>query len=258
MERFKTLDKLQKGILLFEAAMILIFSVVYPFVISRKGFLFQDTILVPSQENGNTVYSGKIHGERAAFTVFADRTIQFTYGTTEYGPYLVREDPGAVPKDNEMAEEMTGIEILKGDALLFRGGVMSINNGESYWLFDEDSSFESINVGVTFGDGTGTMYDVNGNLIDPMSPSASTIFELFNGPTLTNKGDGLAWLFGVFLCVLTAITILYADELFRWNLSFRIRNVEHAEPAEWEITCRYLEWILFPIIALVVFIMGLR
>ena len=40
-------------------AMILIFAVIYPKTISRVGYRYNDEILVPNQENGNIVYSGK-------------------------------------------------------------------------------------------------------------------------------------------------------------------------------------------------------
>ena len=256
MERFKTLNIFQKGILFLLAAMILIFSAAYPYVISRKGFLYQDTILVPRQENGETIYSGKISGETAAFTVSADQTIRFTYGATDYGSYLVQEDPDAIPKDDDLAYRMTGLEIHRGEELLFRGGMTRMDDG-SYWLFDEEGDLKSHEVNVAVSVGT-TMYDDNGNEIDPMEPSLTTIITLYYGPELTHKGVGLAWFGGVFLCALTAMTILYADELFRWNLSFRIQDVDCAEPSEWELGVRYLEWILLPILALATFIMGLQ
>ena len=44
----------------------------------------------------------------------------------------------------------------------------------------------------------------------------------------------------VFICVLNAVSILFADELFRWNLAFQIRNVDHAEPSDLEIAGRYM------------------
>ncbi len=254
MKRFKALDKYQKGILLLLAAMILVFSAVYPYVLSRKGFLFRDTILIPSQENGNTIYSGRIHGKDAVFTVFADRTIQFTYGANQYGPYLVREAPDAATKE----PAATGIEILSGDKLLFRGGAMKVDGGKTYWLIGEDGNLESLNVVVTSGDGTEVTYDGNGNEIDPMAPSMTTIYELHSGPALTHKGVGFAWFVGVFFCGLTAMTILYADELFRWNLSFSIKDADHAEPSEWALESRSLGWILLSILALATFIMGLR
>ena len=93
-------------------AMVLIFAVVYPMTISRVGFEYKDTILVPSQENGGTVYSGKIQGQQARFTVSEDKTVVFQHGNKTYGPYTAKEDPTAIPKDEEMAEYMTGVELL--------------------------------------------------------------------------------------------------------------------------------------------------
>ena len=62
----------------------------------------------------------------------------------------------------------------------------------------------------------------------------------------------------VFICVLNAVSILFADELFRWNLAFQIRNVDHAEPSDLEIAGRYIGWTAILIVALVIFIMGLQ
>lgn len=72
----------------------------------------------------------------------------------------------------------------------------------------------------------------NGFVLDRMEPSASTIY--------------------------VALTMLFADELFRWNLSFQIRNVENVEPSDWEIAQRYIVWTVMTIMALVLFIMGLQ
>ena len=62
MERIKTLNYYQKGIIIVMVAMILIFAMIYPKTISRVGYRYNDEILVPNQENGNIVYSGKING----------------------------------------------------------------------------------------------------------------------------------------------------------------------------------------------------
>ena len=48
------------------------------------------------------------------------------------------------------------------------------------------------------------------------------------------------------------------DELFRWNLSFSIRHPERAEPSDWEIAGRYISWTALAVMALAVFISGLR
>lgn len=75
---------------------------------------------------------------------------------------------------------------------------------------------------------------------------------------MTHKGEWYVWLGGVIICIVTAISILFADELFRWNLSFQFRNVEQAEPSEWEIASRYIAWTVLTMMAIVIFVMGLQ
>lgn len=212
------------------AAMVLVFTVVYPVTIVRGGFAYGNAILVPVQGNGNTVYSGKIQGTQASFTVYTDKTVEFQYGDKIYGPYTAKGDPTAIPKDHEMGAYMTGVELRQGENILFRGGVFE--HGEYRWLYN--------------------------NVIDPMDPSASTILDLMAGPELSHKGEWLAWFGGVFICLIAAISILFADELFRWNLAFQIRNVDRAEPSEWVIAGRYISWTVLPIMAMILFITGLQ
>ena len=64
MEKIKSLNRYQKGVLIFMIAMALVFAVIYPMTISQVGFEYKNTILVPSQEDGSTVYSGKIQGKQ--------------------------------------------------------------------------------------------------------------------------------------------------------------------------------------------------
>lgn len=249
MERIKALDCWQKGFLLLTAAMVLVFSLAYSATISREGFAYKDAILVPSQENGNTVYSGKIKGKQACFTVYADKTVEFRHGDKTYGPYTAKEDPTAISKEREAefdgGEPMIGVEIRRGEEIFFRGCVKK--QGDKRWIFNENGDTEAvgtIDFSTLFGD-------------DSMEPSVSAILNLMAGPKLEHKGNWDIWFCGVFLCIFTAVSILFVDELFRWDLSFRIRNAEQAVPSEWEITSRYLGWGFMVIMAAATFIAGL-
>lgn len=244
LDRIKELGRYQKILLLLMAVMILAFTVIYPIVTALSGFLYEDTILVPAEEDGGTVYSGKIRGTAASFTVSADKTVIFQYGNTVYGPYTVKEDPTAIPKDSDLQAQMTGIELRCGGEIVFRGGV--VNSGDWRMLYNEDGSFDLLrSITATMSDGT-------------MEPSVSTILDLTDGPALTHKGTWLGWFGGVLICVITALTMLFADELFRWNASFLVRNAEEAEPSDWEIAGRYITWTVLPVMAAVIFILGLK
>lgn len=254
MDKIKKLNRYQQGILLFMIAMTLIFAVIYLMTIRRVGFEYNDSILVPSLENGTTVYSGKIKGQAAHFTVSEDKTVTFQYGDKTYGPYTAKEDSTAIPKNQELSESMTGVEIRQGDAILFRGGVL--DTGDYLWLYNEDGTVD--NLGISYVIGDGIQMDENGDVIDPMEPSAATILKLMRNPELTHKGNGFAWFGAVLICILNALIILFADELFRWNLAFQIRNAEDAEPTDLEIAGRYLSWMVLAVAALVIFIIGLQ
>lgn len=254
MDRIKSLNLYQKCVLILMVAMALIFAAIYLVTIQRVGFEYKDTILVLSQENGSTVYSGKIQGKQAHFTVSEDKTVVFQYGNKTYGPYTAKEDPTAIPKDKEMVKYMTGVELRQGEDILFRGGVLE--SGERYLLYNEDGT--SGNFGISYVTSDGTEGDENGNVIDPLEPSAFTILELMKDPELTHKGEWLVWFVAVFICVLNALSILFADELFRWNLAFRILDADRAEPSDLEIVGRYIGWTVIMIIAFVIFRIGLR
>ena len=73
MKRVKCLGRYPKGVLLLMIVMVLVFTILYPITIAREGFEYKNAILIPHQENGNTIYSGKIQGKQASFAVYADK-----------------------------------------------------------------------------------------------------------------------------------------------------------------------------------------
>lgn len=254
MQRIKDLNYYQKGILVVMIVMALIFAVIYPKTISRVGYSYNDAILVQTQENGNTLYSGTIKGKEACFTV-SNNTVLFQYGDKTYGTYTVKEDPTAIPEKDDLKSSMTGIEVLEEDTILFRGGVLDL--GDFYWLYNEDGTIDNM-IGISYTTSDGIERDENGNPIDRMKPTVSTIYELINDPELTHKGEGLAWFGAVFISILNALSILFVDELFRFNLAFQIRNAENAEPSDWEVAGRYVTWTVMTIMVLAIYIMGLQ
>ena len=256
MARIRELNWYQKAILLLMTVMTVVFCVLYGFSGAKTGFLYQDKVLVLSHENGNAVYSGKLHGQSACFLVTPEGVVTFTYGEKIYGPYTVREDPTAIPKDDELAQYMTGIEICCGGEILFRGGIMEYGSGSFLHMVSEDGTNASISVTATMSDGT--VIDADGNIADEMEPSLSTVLELVRGPELTAKADWAGWFGGLLICGVTAALILFADELFRLGLVFRVQNVEDIEPSDWELASRYIPWTVLPIVALVLYLTGLR
>ena len=126
MERIKNLNSYQKGVLIFMTVMTLIFAIIYPKTISKVGYRYNDAILVPIQETGQTIYKGKIQGEQAQFIVAEDKSVVFQYGNKTYGTYIMKEDPTAIPEDYDLSEQMIDSKkfIRKDKLMLLKFGLI--------------------------------------------------------------------------------------------------------------------------------------
>ncbi len=254
-QKIQDLNWYQKGILLLLLALIPVYAVIYHVSISRVGVLYNDKIFVPAEESGATVYSGRLDGKPAEITVTNDKTaVTFRCGDTVYGPYTIEEDPSALADIEFCPSDMRGVALYDGETLLFRGGFWP--SGEFTQLYRADGS-PDLQMGL-YAVENGVWKDADGNVVDPMKPDAADILRIALAPELTHKGDWLVWFGAVCISLLNAATILYADELFRWNLSFQIQNAEDVEPSEWEMLSRYLGWTVLTVLAFIVYILGLK
>jgi uncharacterized membrane protein YecN with MAPEG domain len=256
MERIRNLDRYQKLILLLVAVMLVGFTVAYAVVSAQVGFIYMDSVLYYSNEGETAVYAGTIEGVDASFTVTADKAVTFRYGNKTYGPYTAKEDTTAIPEAHPFGSRMTGIEIRCGEDVFFRGGVVKdFYDGVGMMLFDEEGKMSTVVNGIL---SDGTVIDSDGNVVDPMIPSAVTILQMIEGPELRSNGNWIIWLCGTILAVCTAVSILFVDELFRWELSFRVRDADLAEPSDWELIGRYIAWTILPVSILAIYIIGLH
>ena len=257
MDRIRSLTGYQKGILIVLTFMVLLFAVLYGIVTSRVGYRYHDAILVPTEENGNTIYEGKVEGFPSSITVTEDKTVTFRFGEKRYGPYTMKEDPEAIPQDHNLADHMTGIVITDESGVFFEGGVLDM---EDPVLFSKDENdFWVGSIYATMSDGT--IVDGNGNTVDPVEllmPSPTTVLKLMGEPELTHKGHWTGWIFGVLLSAALAVSILFVDELFEFFLSFRVNYIGKPEPSDWEIASRSIGWAVCTILVLNIYLLGLQ
>ena len=243
MKRIKSLSFYQKCLLIFMLVILLVYIGFIVMATVKNGFVYKGQFLFGSEEDGKKIYSGKIEGVYSKFVVTGN-TVELHYDDIIYGPFTTTQDPTAIPEDNAEHGEMKGIEIRWYKEILFRGGV--VEDGRTYRFYDEDGN--EVKSEQDSSDG--------GNM-----PSASTIYELTN--KIRWKADGVSFIESFFIYVLiiyilNTVHILYADELFRFNLIFQIRNPQDAEPSEYEMFGRYFAWILCAVIPLILFIVGLN
>lgn len=247
MERIKSLNLYQKCILLLLAVMLVVFTPIYFIVSSREGFEYKDTMLYPFVEGDTTVYAGKLNGKETSFTVTADKAVTFQYGDKTYGPYIIREDPSAIPKGLPNAERMTGVEILVGEIVYFRGGMRIKVDGRRS-LYGQGVFSNANSQGIS--------YNIAG--FDSMAPAPVTILKLADGPQLITRGDWGNWLRCVLASVLMAISILRDKKLVRRNLSSQIRDVKNLGSSERAPDIRYIGWTIVLVVILIVYIAGLK
>lgn len=65
------------------------------------------------------------------------------------------------------------------------------------------------------------------------------------------------WRIGALVCILNAVSILFVDELFRFDMAFRVRNASEAEPSSFTLFSRNFGWVAFPLLCLLIFVEGL-
>ena len=161
MERIKKLDIIQKVILLLLAVMFAVFTPIYCVVTSREGYEYDEAMLYPTMDGDTTIYAGEWNDKEVCFTVTADNVVTFRYGEKAYGPYTIREDPTAIPEGIIGVSHVKGIEILQGERVYFRGGILG--SGDNRILLSQDGRYvrnSSLSEqGILY-------YDEDGNLID--------------------------------------------------------------------------------------------
>lgn len=245
-------DRLKKILPIVLIVIAAVFSALYFFIGRRYGVEYQDALYFLNSEHGATVYSAKVDGQSASFTVEKD-TVTYRWGDTVYGPYTIRKDPTAAPGGEWESLDLIGVEIREEDSILFRGGYT-----EDLFLFiREDGEPDSDLFHVTYSVNS-VEHDADGNVVDPHRPSLSTLIRFSQLPQAdAHRGSLMYWFFGLLTAGIAALLLKFDDTLFRWDLSFRIRNPEYAEPSDWEIFSRIFSWIAFTLLSLGLFIAGL-
>lgn len=252
MVRYEDLTTFEKFVVIAMIVFVAVFAVLYIVTTSQRGYSYHDTILVHRTENGNTVYAGEINHQEARFTVSADGAVTFVYGDKTYGPYTVKEDPTAMPTDKGC---IRGIEVRDQNEILFRGGYAVMERLRFY--YNEDGSSSSIGFAVSSSN-DGIVKDANGNIVDTMKPSVSTILDLVDDPKLEHRGSWWMRILGTFLAGITVISVIFADALFRLRLSWHVQDVDMVEPSTWELARRTFSWISALILIPIVYIIGLQ
>jgi hypothetical protein len=247
VNRLKKLNKFQKGILAVLAGMIVLFTIIYIVLSHGEGLVYRDSYLRKTDDLYSVVYKGTVSGKNISITVDCTKGITIVTAGKEYGPYWV--DGGDTSR--ELTPEVT---IRDNKEIVFRGWLKPRDDG--FVVFKDDGSLFVGHPIITGSDGT--VIDENGNVVDVNEPTASEIIYIAKNISLTRRTNWAAYAFATFICIITALSILFEDEMFRFQMYFRVANPGSVEPSGFELASRYIAWCILPFLILLIYLLGLQ
>lgn len=243
-EKWKEMSKGRHVLLIALAGMAVGFALIFLIWGLRSGVWYRDYFLYRTERDGNTLYAGNVQGKDMTFTVTPQGQVTLRVGEQTYGPFTVTEGSTVISGQSESR----GVTLTEGDKQIFKGEFRK--SGENDWLVDEAGEFWTGESPFFFrGDptfGTEEWDDLPYNLI---------VRLVMEPPIRTRAEFGYYWL-GLLVLALTAATVIWEDAIYRFELSFRVRDPEKAEPSDWEMMGRWIGWGLSILMALFLFALG--
>ena len=247
--RWGEMDQGRRIILLLQPALFLLFLLLYLTYGRQPVVPWLDGTLRFERQGEGAIYEGRvIDGQHPVqFTVAPGPTVEFRLSGELQGTYTVTKDPSAIPKGPaEMNpfgwEGCTGVEIKKDGETWFRG---AYGPDALLGLFDEDGTNRSFGaIGFTTSSSV-------------PEPDPGDILAFACGPSASPRGEVVLLLLGLLVGAACALSLLFEDQLFRWNLSFRVQAPYDAEPSEWELFGRWVGWIALTGLELFCYLVGI-
>lgn len=251
-EKWFGLTRFRRLLILFQGALLLLFLLLYPLWADKEGVELHGTFYEKTVQGDTVTYQGKAGGFRTVYTVprsGGECTVECRIEEEVFGPYTVSPDPEAAGDTGSWDGPVTGgVQVRRGEELLYRGAYYVGADGALLWFKGGSALYWG--GGVTTVTGYSTPATIQ-------EPEVDDILRFALGPNLVHRGDLLFFWLLLLIALLNSASILYADELFRWDLSFRIRDAEWAEPSDWELGSRYVGWCLLCAVEVGILIHGL-
>ena len=251
--RWKEMNLGRRIILLIHPVLSLLALILSLTLGQQQVASYRDGHLRYERQGEAAVYSGRVEGYQVKYVVSPGPTVEFWLDGALDGTYTITEDPTAIPEADKTSmfsnsEDLTGIEIQKDGGVWFRGAYLPYSYPSYYWLVDENGKSDTSGSTTIFV-GTSTPPP------DP-APTPQNILTMANGPELSRRGHTEFILLGLLASAVCLATLLFEDQLFRWNLSFQIQDPDRAEPSDWELFSRWAGWVVLTGVALLCFTLG--
>ncbi|MDE6281036.1 MAG: hypothetical protein K2M15_04495, partial [Oscillospiraceae bacterium] len=229
-EHWNEMSRGRRIILLLHPILFVLSLILFLTLGQQQAVSYGNGYLRYEQQGDADVYSGKADGHKVKYVVSPDSVVEFWLDGSLDSTYTVTEDPTAIPETNEAAvlggpENLTGIEIRKGNDVWFRGAYPTYYS--YFWLLDENGQSDVSDSIVIVGAST-------------PAPTPKNILSFVQGPEVSSRGQLEFILWGLLLSAICLASLLFEDQLFRWDLAFRVRDPYSAAPSEWELFSRWV------------------
>lgn len=256
-DRWSEMSRGRRIILLIHPVLFLLALVLHLTLGQQQVASYRDGHLRYERQGEAAVYSGRVEGYQVKYVVSPGPVVEFWLDGELDSTYTITEDPTAIPEAGEApmfgsSEDLIGIEIRKDGGVWFRGAYPAWGGFSAYapyyWLVDENGKSDSSG-STTIVVGTSTPPP------DP-APTPKNILSMADGPEVSRRGSTEFILLGLLVSAVCLVTLLFEDQLFRWNLSFQIQDPDRAEPSDWELFSRWAGWVVLTGVALLCFTLG--
>lgn len=244
----------RRAMLVATVGLMILFTVFNLTVGSRQGVEYSGSFYALTTMNGTKTYTANAHewqegntiiqsneGRRIVYTVTpvfnSGFMVECRMGEETYGPYQV-EGLALTDLPTEFAKHPLngGMEItnVTTGELLFRGGYMQTSDGYAF-LLDERAKMES-----------GSIFDYAPPKPEK-GPNCDDLYHFTFGAeeSMTSRADWMLYFCALLFAVFNTVSLLYAEELFTFHMSFHVEQAEKAEPSEWELLRRHAGWVAF-------------
>ena len=239
------LTRFQTILLAVLAGMLVFFGVLMVIFRTHPGVLFEESLLKITEENGQTVYIGKAHGEPVTITVSwptnFETDVEFTIGDRFHDVCQVFYPTERI--QTERGDSVGGILVTKNGETLFEGGY---DPEDEFGWYDQSGEWEpsaSLQIrGYTGG--------------DPWSgyeTTAGGAVRFAFGPETAARGDPALFGVAVFLTAFAAVYILFWRTFFRW----RHWAARDPEPSEGYVYFEQIGWAVLTAVIAIVYVIAL-
>lgn len=247
-ERWEEMSRGRRIILLIHPILFALSLILFLTLGQQQVVSYGNGYLRYEQQGDAAVYSGKADGHKVKYVVSPGSVMEYWLDGALDSTYTVTEDPSAIPQTEETARHdpdfFTGVEIRKGDKVWFRGAYSPYS---SYWLLDEEG--HTLTISFSFSPA------IEGTAPES-APQPGTILRFIHTPETSPRHhlDFILW--GLLLSAICLVSLLFEDQLFRWDLYFRVRDPYSAEPSAWELFSRWAGWVIMTGVAALAYALG--